>query len=616
MSVKREIRTDAGLVIGFGAGINERDDFSIDLQECSTGQNFVLDPVGTLLTRRPVQDLVATAPNSGTISGLLQLIKRDDSQTQLVVSDEKIYKWNGASVFSDVTPPLFTDGATNPRIRESYWSLDDYLVLTDIDLINTVYKWDGSTVARLPVGLETSTVTNLDSLICSGGTATATSTSAHGFVTGDLVTISSATPANYNGQFEITVTDSVTFTYSMNCTSSPAGGSYQAHKGRTVKAKYSVVHNNRVWLFNVEVDGTAYPHLGLVSAFEDPTLYDNETRAKDTGLTGNEAFYITSPDLKPINGAVSFYDRLVLSTVNGKIFGLLGDDATDYEFKDFYPGSSGLGDEPIVNVGNDLIYFRRGKAVESLLATDTYGDVSTDDLSWWIPTSAKTMSNPIVVYDQSQQNVYFFDADLEGVLVYDKEFAYSPKFLEQRLSPWSKYTTLMDNKFVTKCAVQIRPSTSTNTTVYWGDNAGKIYNINGAGLSGDAGSFKINTSRKTRVITELNTGDELMVGRLEYKRNFSATVDLVFAWLDELHQETVTLDLKAPIEFASAAFWGGSIYWGATGTDANYWGAGQNVSDSEQRSTMGFSVPGKGTGFVLTVQVSDIDQFIISRVYV
>jgi hypothetical protein len=46
-------------------------------------------------------------------------------------------------------------------------------------------------------------------------TATLTTATAHGLATGDFVTVSGATPAAYNGTFEITVTSTTEFTYVM-----------------------------------------------------------------------------------------------------------------------------------------------------------------------------------------------------------------------------------------------------------------------------------------------------------------------------------------------------------------------------------------------------------------
>lgn len=65
-----------------------------------------------------------------------------------------------------------------------------------------------------------------------GTLATLTTSIAHGLITGDYVTISGVTPANYNSSYVITVTGQTTFQYTM--VSSPSGsatvlGSYVAY---------------------------------------------------------------------------------------------------------------------------------------------------------------------------------------------------------------------------------------------------------------------------------------------------------------------------------------------------------------------------------------------------
>ena len=65
------------------------------------------------------------------------------------------------------------------------------------------------------------------SIAQTAGTATVTTTSAHGFTSGDTlyITIAGATPAAYNGTFLCTVTGTSTFTYAVpSGTSSPASG--------------------------------------------------------------------------------------------------------------------------------------------------------------------------------------------------------------------------------------------------------------------------------------------------------------------------------------------------------------------------------------------------------
>ncbi len=65
----------------------------------------------------------------------------------------------------------------------------------------------------------------VSSLTRSGGTATLTTSTPHGFVTGQKVVISGATQTDYNGAYTVTVTGPTTFTYTVaNSPATPATG--------------------------------------------------------------------------------------------------------------------------------------------------------------------------------------------------------------------------------------------------------------------------------------------------------------------------------------------------------------------------------------------------------
>ena len=71
---------------------------------------------------------------------------------------------------------------------------------------------------------------SLNSLTQTGGLATATASKAHGFQTGESVTIYGASPSGYNGTFTITKTGSTTFTFPVSSgLSSPATGSISCY---------------------------------------------------------------------------------------------------------------------------------------------------------------------------------------------------------------------------------------------------------------------------------------------------------------------------------------------------------------------------------------------------
>ena len=99
-----------------------------------------------------------------------------------------------------------------------------------VNITGSVYKFERSLVSggaaddTLPLYV----VKNVSSITRSGTTATVTCT-AHGYSTGDTVTILGATPSGYNGDHVITVVNSNTFTFTVpNTLTTPAAGTILA----------------------------------------------------------------------------------------------------------------------------------------------------------------------------------------------------------------------------------------------------------------------------------------------------------------------------------------------------------------------------------------------------
>src|SRR3989337_522079 len=190
--------------------------------------------------------------------------------------------------------------------------------------------------------------------------------------------------------------------------------------GVDLYAKYGLVHLGRMWLFNVKA-GNDTPHLLVASAFETPTSYNTTLRAKDSSFsTGNEAFYMVTPDLRPINGVAPFYGTLIISTEGGGLWKLSGTSSVNFQWDPFYPGSFATGTETTILTGDDVFYMKKGGGVESVRSTDTYGDIKGDDLSRWIRPTVENLTDCISVYDQQRQKVYFF-AGSNKLLVFFKD---------------------------------------------------------------------------------------------------------------------------------------------------------------------------------------------------
>lgn len=509
----------------FGGGLNQLSDELVNVQECIDGENFDIDLEAMEFRPRAAFDLKGTAPNGQEVNSILQLIKRDDTETTLVKAGTIVYTWDGSTTFTPVATV-----ATNAKFRGAYWSLDDILVCTDLEKASVVKQWNG----------------------------TAFTTMTHG-------------------------APGVTNLY----------------------AKYGVVWQNRVWLLNITTDSTDLPHVILASEFENYDAYDTTKTPTSTTLGAGVAFYMTSPDLKMINGVALFYDSLIFSTKQGRLFRITGTDATDYAVEEFYSGSSAVCGELMVNTGNDVMYVRRGGKIERLMATQNYGDAATDEVSRKIPDEVNGITTGIAVYDQPRQRVAWFVNN--SVLVVDKHIMEGAEY-----SPWMKWTTQMSTNLDVEAATFLRRPGGTTWTVYFGGPQGQIYDMNGSG-TGDAGSTLIRSYRKTKLISELPSYDENVMGRITYRRKGECTLEMTWEWTDEYTDSTNAVPLKDLITLAGTNFWNSTAnptYWGGD----SYWNTGG--IPTPRVSTTGFSAIGKGPSFFLTLTLNTTVSFEILKIEV
>lgn len=510
------------MIINFGGGLNEQQNPA--LNEAAAGSyNFDLSKDRNALIPRAPFDLKGTATNAAEIRGIMQLIKRDDTATTLIQAGAVLYTWDGAAAFTSVGTPSATS-----QLRGTYWGLDDYLVVTDLQKLTPVSRWNGTTFSTQTTGLAS-----------------------------------------------------------------------------TLYAKYAIVHQNRVWVFNVKT-ATDTPHLMAASAYENPTLFDTTKRAdQDTFTTGLEAFYILSPNLRAINGvAKSLAGDLIISTENGALFKLTGTDANDFAFKEFYPLSNAVGDESMVSMGNDIVYMRRHGSIDILSATQNYGDVAADDLSKWIPTSVNGLNGCIAVYDQYLQKVLFFTAD--KVLVLFKDILYGGGLADDKgnhviVSPWTVYKTQDTDGFNTSAAAYIRVPGSTTYSVFFGSNNGRVFNLNGTGLAGDAGSSDIIVVRKTKYLSDIegvNFMNGINKGTVRYRRIFEVSFNLSMEWADDFNTSDAAIALKGS-PGAYGSYYGGAVYYGG----AFYYNVGTLAG--RQVSHINFDFVGRAPGGLLTCSTTD-----------
>jgi hypothetical protein len=132
--------------IKFGGGQNSSaSETDIDPRECSTGQNFEIDFKNFNLRNRKPFDLMGTAPNGLEIKGFANLVQADGTTTMLVQAGGNVYQWSKSMGWA-----LKGTVNVNSQLRgplSHYWSLDDLVLITDINLRQPVMTWDGSALS-------------------------------------------------------------------------------------------------------------------------------------------------------------------------------------------------------------------------------------------------------------------------------------------------------------------------------------------------------------------------------------------------------------------------------------------------------------------------------------
>ncbi len=112
------------------------------------------------------------------------------------------------SAGAGMTVPFYRFGS-GARIAVA---IDPALVSLDTGLVTQQVSWDFALQRLVPYApVEPANV--LTAAAWSAGVVSVTTTAAHGYVTGNDVTISGNTPSGYNGTFKITKTGASTFTY-------------------------------------------------------------------------------------------------------------------------------------------------------------------------------------------------------------------------------------------------------------------------------------------------------------------------------------------------------------------------------------------------------------------
>lgn len=504
---------DNTLTLRFGGGIHtSASEDEINDREAADGQNFALELENRFLRNRAPFDLLGTAPNAGSIRGLINLLKSDGSTAMAVQAGNTVYSWDGTNFSSIGTVSV----ASRLRGRlEHNFQIDEKVLITDLSLIEPVLQWDGATFEALPTNL-----------------------------------------------------------------------------GSSFKSRYCVVENERAMFANVESNATATPHLLVASKRSDASVISVSDRPSSS-LGLDDPFFIPISDLRAINGLELAFGKIVMSTQKGSIFELLGSDATDFSLVPLYPRSAASGEEALRYIGNDMMYAPAGR-IESLIATEKFGDVQSDDLSIPISDSINGFDDWTIVYNQRNQRVYLFAKDVSEAWVYFKDLA------KLEVSPWGRWKTTHASSFQPTAIMNMLDPVDGLEYVYFGDGVGNFYRMEGSG-STDGGTAAIRTNWLSKLFSAPGDADVYDIeGWIAYRKNVAATVTLTFEFAGhEVYDAPITITIPA---IANRPVFRNGLYF----RDENYF----RVAFGQRLSRQPVPVDGSSSSFQVRVVSEDAIQIL------
>ena len=201
----------------------------------------------------------------------------------------------------------------------------------------------------------TSTAQTVSSITHVGAVATVTTSSAHGLITGNQVTISGATPSAYNGTFIITKLSNTTFSYTMASTpgSDATGGSYVINYAITGVDSSKLIHVNlfKNFLFFVEEGSLRAWYLPVGQVAGAASQLDFGGYARNGG-------YLQAMGTWTIDAGQGADDYAVWATNNGEVIVYTGTNpasATDWSLEGIWQLGQTFARRCFLKFGGDLL---------------------------------------------------------------------------------------------------------------------------------------------------------------------------------------------------------------------------------------------------------------------
>jgi hypothetical protein len=361
------------------------------------------------------------------------------------------------------------------------------------------------------------------------------------------------------------------------------------------RAKYCFVEDERAWYACIYDGSAEFGHLIVGSDREDYTILSNDLKPS-SAIGDADAFFMVQPDLHKINGLVQSWNKIVTSSQSGSLYRVNGSTSKDFAMVSMFPRSGAKGDEALVYAGNDVIYGRQGR-IESVAATDQFGDVETNDLSEDISDLIDGFNDWTLVYNQRLQRVYCFPTGGDYIWVLHKSI------IGTGLSPWVKYTTSHVTGFQPTAVMNALDPSDGLEYVYFGDASGNVYKLEG-GTSDD--SNNIVTTRTSGLFKVPEDLESFELSGWVLHRGIVDSVDIVMEFQfqgENVFNESVTVTLDGT---NGGWFWGEGSYWGGE----LYWGTPIKGKLSRKK----FGVPGQSNEFQIKTTIEETVDFRIAEI--
>lgn len=370
-------------------------------------------------------------------------------------------------------------------------------------------------------------------------------------------------------------------------------------------AKYCIVSNERAIFFN-EKDATANPHM-IVGSKTSDYLTISIANTPSTAIGDDDPFFLLSPDLRGINGAVEAFGTIIISTERGQIFALSGSSASDFAFTPFYAGSAASGDESVAYIGNDVVYGRLGR-IESVSDTNRFGDSEFNNIAANVLNVVNVYDAWAIVYNARLNRVYAFPTGGSEVWVCDTSMlgVVSPLTgtVQSSVSPWMRWRTRNALGFQPTFRMSMLDPVDGLEYVFMGDSGGNLYRLEGTGASGDGGTDKIQTEWLSKVFEmPLDAQVYGVEGYVSYVKSDPFTIILTFEYGGEGSiSEQMIINVPGTAE---AIYYGGDNYY----NDVAYFGSPQGKLYRQP-----FMAPGQDSDFQVRIQVSENVDWAINEI--